>query len=181
MSLPTVKASAPFKPESRHRDPGERIEAYLDRVATTPIINKLHQHEELCTVDHEPTDRMTAFCGILSKLHQDVSFDRGALGEDLVGFHRAKLGKQLFRWDGSRRYHVWELRDSGNLILRIYINNVRGLSLEVPVGFDLAGSIEALGTYRMMLDLDPDPAITELANPAQTAPTVWKLVRFVEG
>lgn len=177
----STSATSSTKSESRHRDPGERIEAYLDRVQTTPIINKLHEHEELCTVDHEPTERFAAFCGILSRLHQDISFDRGALGEDLVGFHRTKLGKQLFRWDGSRRYHVWEIHDSGNLVLRIYINNVRGLCLEVPVGFDLAGSFMALASYRVMMDLDPDPAIELLANPAPSSPMAQEQLRFKEG
>lgn len=56
-----------------------------------------------------------------------------AHGKHLVEYHQKKLGKQDFTFTAAKRYWVWDFAFDEDM-LRILVNNTKGVSLEVSSG-----------------------------------------------
>lgn len=61
-----------------------------------------------------------------------------------VAWHKQTLGRQDYTFVGERRYWVWE-RETAGIRWRVYVSNIRGISLEVEQG---ATPDQALGCWR---------------------------------
>lgn len=60
----------------------------------------------------------------------------------LVEFHKEKLGKQSYCFQGEYRYWVW---DYGGW--RIYVSNRKGIAVEVDLSYDADQTMDALRVY----------------------------------
>lgn len=66
-----------------------------------------------------------------------------------VDFHKKRLGKQKFCWQGSKfRYWIWEGKN-----WRAFASNHQGTSLEIRVGLSLDEALEAFQDYRRKVGL----------------------------
>jgi len=85
------------------------------------------------------------------KLHQD-SFQISKHRDrkvTCIGLHEQKFGKCDRTWisvSELRRFHIWETDN-----WRVYVHNVQGASLEVPVDFTPEQAMKAWEEYRNIL------------------------------
>lgn len=62
---------------------------------------------------------------------------------DLVGVHKATLGRQTRTFTGEFRHWVWETPE-----WTIYVSNFKGVSFEVPEGVSVKAAWAAWWAYR---------------------------------
>jgi hypothetical protein len=78
----------------------------------------------------------------------EMHFAQGREGS--AEFHKKRLGKQAFCWNGSQRFWVWE--DVGAK-WRVFANNGHGTSFETREGLTTDEALEAFQGYRRKVGL----------------------------
>lgn len=69
--------------------------------------------------------------------------------EGSVAFHKKRLGRQKFCWQGGDcRYWIWEGKD-----WRVFANNGHGTSIEVRVGLTIDAAMVVFQEYRKVVGL----------------------------
>lgn len=60
----------------------------------------------------------------------------------VVKFHKSRLGKQDYCWNGEYRYWIWEGDD-----WRIYVSDIKGFCFEVAEGLNLSRALAVWNRY----------------------------------
>lgn len=66
---------------------------------------------------------------------------------DLVRIHKGIFGKQAYCWNGEYRQWIWEFGDDAGL-LRVFVNNIQGISIEVSENLKFSRAIELFERYK---------------------------------
>jgi len=99
---------------------------------TTPVINLIvgnHEYSE------EYKNRM-----IYNKLQRQMHSNKG---ETLISWHKKVFGRQSYCYfNGEFRFWVWDFHD-----WRVWVNNNKGIAVEVDPSFDLEQTMFILRYY----------------------------------
>lgn len=71
-----------------------------------------------------------------------------------VDFHRTRLGRQSFCWTGVHRYWIWDLPP-----LRLFVNNQKGIGVEVDPTLTVDEALDNFGLYEEILGISYKPVL----------------------
>jgi len=74
-----------------------------------------------------------------NRLNQRIG---GGPEEESVARHKAVFGRQSYCWQGEYKFWVWDFQD-----WRIYVSNIKGISIEVDPSFDINQTMFILRFY----------------------------------
>lgn len=74
-------------------------------------------------------------------------------GKSPVQFHKEKLGRQSYCYQGDYRLWVWELTPKS----RVYISNHKGIVFEVAKEVEKEEALELWSSYLKQIDADGKP------------------------
>lgn len=87
---------------------------------------------------------------LFSEMHRAIGNAAREANLRLVAFHQAKLGRQSYVFQNSRRLWVWEFREDG---FQIYVGNQKGICFEVPPDANESAIFKALESYRRRMEV----------------------------